>query len=65
MPKITAPTLVLAGAEDLLFTPGECREFAARLPDATLEIIEGAAHSIHMEQPQAFVRSVLGFLNQP
>ena len=62
LPKITAPTLVLAGAEDLLFTPDESREFATRLPNATLEIIEGAAHSIHMERGSEFVRAIIEFL---
>lgn len=62
LPKITSPTLVLTGAEDLLFTPGESREFAARLPNAALEVIEGAAHSIHMEQGSEFVRATIEFL---
>ena len=62
LPKITAPTLVLAGAEDLLFTPGESREFAARLPNAALEVVEGAAHSVHMEQGSEFVRATIEFL---
>lgn len=59
---ITAPTLVLAGAEDILFTPAENREFARRIPDATLEIVEGAAHSIHMERGSEFVRATIEFL---
>jgi 2-succinyl-6-hydroxy-2,4-cyclohexadiene-1-carboxylate synthase len=32
------------------------------LPDARLEIIDGAGHNIHMEAPQKFVTIVLDFL---
>jgi pimeloyl-ACP methyl ester carboxylesterase len=60
---ITVPTLVLAGREDLLFPPGECARLAAAIAGARLEVIEGAAHSIHLEQPEAFTRSVLDFLS--
>ena len=63
LPGLQARTLVLCGAEDILFPPEESRELEA-IPGARTEIVNGAAHSIHMEQPEAFVRSVLGFLDQ-
>jgi pimeloyl-ACP methyl ester carboxylesterase len=62
--NIRTQTLVLGGAEDLLFPLDECREFARLLPGAKFAAIENAAHSIHMENPQAFVKHVIDFLAQ-
>jgi len=63
--SIRAPVLVLAGSDDQLFTLAGSAAFAQALPRATFEAIEGAAHSIPNEFPQAFTRSVLNFLETP
>jgi pimeloyl-ACP methyl ester carboxylesterase len=60
--RIAAPALVLSGSQDLLFPVEECREFAGRIAGSSFHVIEGAAHSIHMERSEAFVRAVVGFL---
>src|SRR5258708_53423 len=62
--NIRMKTLVLGGAEDLLFPVDECRKFARALPHAEFAAIENAGHSIHMENPQAFVKHVIDFLSQ-
>ena len=62
--SIGMKTLVLAGAEDLLFPLDECRKFARSLPNAEFATIENAGHSIHMENPQAFVKHAIDFLPQ-
>ena len=50
--EITVPALVLVGADDAKFTAlGE--RLVARLPDATIEVIPGAGHSVHLEAPTA------------
>jgi pimeloyl-ACP methyl ester carboxylesterase len=60
---IRARTLVLAGREDLLFPPAVCAELAAAIPGAASAVIEGAAHALFLEQPEAFVSAVTRFLD--
>lgn len=62
--ELTPRTLVLAGAEDLLFAPSESADFAAAMPNATFEQIDGAAHSFPGEHPDAFTTRVLAFLER-
>ena len=62
--SIRMQTLVLGSGEDLLFPLDECRKFARSLPNAEFAAIENAGHSIHMENPQAFVKHVIDFLSQ-
>jgi pimeloyl-ACP methyl ester carboxylesterase len=62
--EIAAETLVIGGREDLLFPAADCRSLAERIPGAACTMIEGAAHSIHLEQPQAFCRALSGFLDK-
>ena len=61
--SIRANTLVISGKEDLLFSVDECDRLAQAIPGATFSVIDKAAHSIHMEQPRAFTKRVLEFLN--
>lgn len=50
LPSITAPTLVLAGEEDLA-TPPRCGQaIADAIPDATLHLVPGAAHLANVER---------------
>jgi 3-oxoadipate enol-lactonase len=61
LPKITAPTLVIAGRQDPA-TPLEGNEFIrAHIPGAKIAVLE-AAHIANVEQPQAYADTVLGFL---
>ena len=62
--NIRTKTLVLGAACDLLFPLDECRKFARALPHAEFAAIEDAGHSIHVENPQAFVKHVIDFLPQ-
>lgn len=50
---LTVPVLLVCGEEDRKFTEIACR-MAASLPQAVLEIVEGAGHAPHLEQPVAF-----------
>ncbi|HEY3177970.1 MAG TPA: alpha/beta hydrolase [Casimicrobiaceae bacterium] len=61
---IRSQTLVIGGAEDLLFPIEVCRTFSRAIPSAAFETVENAAHSVHMENPQAFVEQVFEFLPQ-
>lgn len=60
--SIRARTLVMAGTVDLLFPVAASAAFARSIPHASFAPVEGAAHSIPMEQPQAFAELVLEFL---
>ena len=60
--SVSAPTLVLVGAEDPAATPDDARLIAERIPGARMEIIPGAAHLLNVEQPDAFNAAVLAHL---
>lgn len=62
--EITVPTLVLAGALDDAGI-ARARIVADAVPDASLEIIAGAGHTPHLEQPDTFVAAVDPFLAAP
>lgn len=61
--KIKARTLVINGKEDLLYPPDTCLKLAQAIPHAASSLIDGAAHSIHIEQPQLFVQIVQEFVS--
>jgi pimeloyl-ACP methyl ester carboxylesterase len=61
--RITAPTLIVAGAQDGLVPAVYAETFAAEIPGARLEVIEGAAHWLPFEKPDeltALVRDFIG-----
>jgi pimeloyl-ACP methyl ester carboxylesterase len=60
--RITAPTLLVWGAADRLVPRAYAQEFAARLEDSRLEVVAGAGHAPHLEQPEATARAVAAFL---
>jgi 3-oxoadipate enol-lactonase len=63
LPKITAPTLVIAGAEDPAAAPeAHARLIAEGIPGARLEIVEHAAHLGNYERPEEFTRLILSHL---
>jgi len=47
---ITAPTLVIGGAEDRMFPPAHSRAIAELIPGAKLEIVEGTGHGLLFER---------------
>ncbi|HEU5367000.1 MAG TPA: alpha/beta hydrolase, partial [Ktedonobacterales bacterium] len=64
LPQIHCPTLVLAGEEDGIVPPADAAFMAERLPDARLVTIRRAAHLANMEQPEAFNRALINFLEE-
>ena len=61
LPKINAPTLVIAGKHDPATTL-EAGEFVAQhMPNAKLAVLN-AAHIANMEQPEVYADTVLEFL---
>ena len=53
--ELTMPVLVVAGRDDPKFVDSAARLATAIGTDATLAIIEGAGHSVHLERPMAFI----------
>jgi 3-oxoadipate enol-lactonase len=61
LPRIRAPTLVIAGKHDGA-TPPEANEYIANhIPGAKFALVE-AAHLSNIEQSDAYTKAVLGFL---
>ena len=59
---LTMPLLVILGDLDEAHTNASMRHLAASVPGARLEVFEGAAHMLNLEQPERFTRTVLDFL---
>ena len=62
LPTIDVPTLVLVGEADELTPPAESELLAARIPNAVLRLIPGAAHVTCMEAPESFNADLQAFL---
>lgn len=60
--EVTAPTLVVIGAEDAELVSAGCRETAAGIADAELVELAGTAHLPNLEVAEAFNRVLAGFL---
>jgi 3-oxoadipate enol-lactonase len=54
--KITAPTLVVAGADDPAIPPRYAEQIAATVPGSRLEVLDGAAHLANVERADAVNR---------
>ena len=63
LPAVKTPALVIAGAHDAGAPPAMSEAIASRIPGAELRTIE-AAHIGVLEQPQAFLEAVRGFIDQ-
>lgn len=61
--RVRVPTLVLWGTADRVTTVAYGTSYAAAIPGAAFETIEGAGHFPHLEQPEAFARAVSGFID--
>jgi len=57
--RITAPTLVLWGAEDRFAKPLYGRIFAEKIRGARLEIVPEAGHLIGLERPEPYVEALV------
>lgn len=62
--KITAPTLVLVGKEDILLPVKMSEELAAGIPNAELVVLEGGGHLFSVEIADKFNLAVLEFLSK-
>ncbi|MDQ6820556.1 MAG: proline iminopeptidase-family hydrolase [Actinomycetota bacterium] len=58
---VVVPVLVISGEHDEA-TPAVVQPLVGALPDARWELIAGASHSTHLEQPERFLPLVEAFL---
>lgn len=56
--EVSAPTLVIAGTEDVATPPGDGELLARRIPDAALLTVPGAAHLANLERPEAVTHAI-------
>jgi 3-oxoadipate enol-lactonase len=62
--RITVPTLVATGADDVATPPAEARHLAHSIPGARLEIIPRCGHTSTLEQPAVVTALLRDFLAQ-
>jgi 3-oxoadipate enol-lactonase len=61
LPRITAPTLVIAGRHDPATNVEAAEAIRSRIPGALITVLD-AAHISNVEQPDEYANQVLGFL---
>jgi pimeloyl-ACP methyl ester carboxylesterase len=61
---IACPTLLIWGEKDMLVPAADADEFARRIPAARKVVFPDTGHMPQLEQPVAFNRALLGFLNE-
>ena len=62
--RVTAPTLLLWGAEDPNGGPDVARAFAARLPDCRLDLLADAGHAPWLDRPEHCATATVRFLSR-
>ncbi|HET6626636.1 MAG TPA: 3-oxoadipate enol-lactonase [Nocardioidaceae bacterium] len=62
--EISAPTRVIAGAEDPVSPPSVARILVDAIPDADLVVLDDASHIANVQQPVAFDQAVLEHLEK-
>src|ERR1700687_3381020 len=60
--RIAAPTLIVWGDADRIIAPAYAQEFANKIPGAKVALIERAGHLPQLEQPDAVLKVLSGFL---
>ena len=65
LPRITAPTLILAGRHDWICAPEFSEELHRLMPGSRLRIFEDSSHSIRVDEPEALREEILRFISTP
>jgi proline iminopeptidase len=58
LPRITAPTLILAGRHDWICPPEFSEEIQRLIPGSTLRVFEHSSHSIRADEPEAMLAAM-------
>lgn len=62
--KVTAPTLIIWGADDVVIAPGDGARMKSAMDDAELMLLDGVGHVAHEEVPQRVAEAIHAFLTQ-
>ncbi len=62
--RITAPVLIIAGAEDASLPPHLSGEMHALMPGSRLVVVPGAGHSSPMESPETVTAALRAFISE-
>lgn len=62
--QVICPTLILVGERDIADVQAWAGALEALIPDAKRVVMSDAGHLIYLEQPQAFVEQVEGFIGR-
>ncbi|AWW38539.1 hydrolase [Streptomyces sp. AS58] len=62
--RVAVPALVVVGADDEYTPVSDARALHAALPDATLQVIDSAAHLPNLERPDRFNAALAAFLTR-
>ena len=65
LPRITAPTLILAGRHDWICPPEFSEELHALLPGSRLRVFEDSSHSLRVDAPERLRAEILAFTATP
>jgi pimeloyl-ACP methyl ester carboxylesterase len=65
LPSIHQPTLLLHGSRDVITPVASSEKLATLLPNAKLQIIEGAGHVPTVTRPAVVAEAIDGFFNSP
>jgi len=63
--KIRAKTLIIEGEKDRLIVPREAKRLAEKIAGSEFCLLKNTGHSLHVESPKLFAKTVLRFLAFP
>ena len=63
--RVSTPTLVLCGREDVLTPPTQSEEIASLIPGATLSLLKRGGHRMVTEYPDEVAAEISSFLAEP
>ena len=61
--SLSVPALVIAAENDQAFPVEAVHNVARHIPAARFEVLEGAAHIMHLEKPEPYARLIQNFVN--
>ena len=65
LPRITAPTLIIAGRHDWICAPEFSEEIHALVPGSQLLVFEDSSHSLRVDEPERLRAEILAFTARP
>jgi non-heme chloroperoxidase len=62
--EIKAPTLILWGEQDIIFSSEDQEQLAGAIPGATLKVYPETGHAVHWDRPEQVVRDLEAFMKE-